>query len=670
MVADTGWAAEAPVPNHNRFIETGESEPANTPLDSSELHGNISARIIGNSAPLRRALRLLRVVAPTDSTVLIQGETGTGKELIAEAIHKCSDRSGGPFVKVNCAAIPAELLESELFGHERGAYTGAMTRSIGRFERAHGGTLFLDEISDLPLVLQPKLLRVLQDTQFERLGGSVTIYSNVRVICATNRSLTEMTNERQFRADLFHRLNVFPIEMPPLRERPEDIRLLAHHFAMNYADRLHKPIRAISEDFMTALVRHSWPGNIRELQNVIERSVILSTGAALIGPPPELPCITRDRSQPSQASATLTLKEAQRSHILQALLRTQGVVGGLHGAAARLGLPRTTLIYKMRCLGISPFQSSSAPGRMRNAGGMSSRRSRAQMHNSNRPICEEDREELPSDRATQAVAPLPQPERRRDHQPSVADFIHAASNWQQSSRSVGPQEAISTVGWLSASILHDLRNPVGTIYAGAEMLMTLETMPNQVKRLVANMHRAAGRMRELLTDITSLTDGNRSKPEICDLREVIASASEAAAAATDNQRVQISLDVPSGIEVLLARSRIERVFFNLIINAFEAMPDGGQVRIGARQAGNYVMADIEDTGPGIPNEIRERIFHPFVTAGKANGLGLGLSLSRKAVLDHGGDLWIETAPGARFVMRFPLNRVACSEEVHPLVRSR
>src|SRR6202051_2651015 len=237
--------------------------------------------IIGNSAALQRVLGLVRVVAPTEATVLIQGETGTGKELIAEAIHECSDRSSGPFVKVNCAAIPSGLLESELFGHERGAYTGAFTRSMGRFERANRGTLFLDEIGDIPLELQPKLLRVIQEKQFERLGGAATIRADVRLICATHRDLSELIEERQFRSDLFYRLSVFPIELPPLRERPEDIQLLVHHFAMGYANRMQKPITAVADEFMAALTRHSWPGNVRELQNLIERSVILSPGPVL-----------------------------------------------------------------------------------------------------------------------------------------------------------------------------------------------------------------------------------------------------------------------------------------------------------------------------------------------------------------------------------------------------
>jgi signal transduction histidine kinase len=218
-----------------------------------------------------------------------------------------------------------------------------------------------------------------------------------------------------------------------------------------------------------------------------------------------------------------------------------------------------------------------------------------------------------------------------------------------------PREAVSTTGWHSASILHDLRNPVGTIYAGAEILMTLDTAPSQVKRLAANMHRAAGRMRELLIDLAGATCGNRSTPEICDIRDIIAAASEAAAGAMDNQRIQILLDVPGQIKLPLARARMKLVFFNLITNALEAMPGGGEVRIGATRNGDYVLVAIEDTGPGIPHEIRDKVFEPFVTAGKKNGLGLGLAFSRQTVLDHGGDIWIEPAAGARFVIRFPLN---------------
>jgi formate hydrogenlyase transcriptional activator len=297
-------------------------------------------------------------VGPTDATVLVEGETGTGKELIAEAIHKCSGRSGGPFVKVNCAAIPAGLLESELFGHERGAYTGAYVRSIGRFERANRGTLFLDEIGDLPLELQPKLLRVMQERQFERLGGASTIHTDVRVICATHQNLTEMIEAQQFRTDLFYRLSVFPIALPPLRERPEDIRLLVHHFAMDYGARMQKPITAVAEEFLKALERHSWPGNVRELQNFIERSVILSTGPVLDGSVAELTCTTHDGSKEPKVSAPVTLEQAERSHIVQTLLQTEGVIGGPNGAAARLGLPRTTLISKMGRLGIRNFERS------------------------------------------------------------------------------------------------------------------------------------------------------------------------------------------------------------------------------------------------------------------------------------------------------------------------
>jgi transcriptional regulator with GAF, ATPase, and Fis domain len=349
MAAQAIWASEAPVINHTASPEV-DAMAANVDRDSNEFYGGFP-RIVGNSAALRRVLGMVRTVAPTDATVLINGETGTGKELIAEAIHKCSDRANGPFVKVNCAAIPAGLLESELFGHERGAYTGAVARSIGRFERANRGTLFLDEIGDLPLELQPKLLRVMQERQFERLGGAATIHTDVRVIFATHRNLVQMVDERQFRADLFYRLSVFPIEIPPLRDRPEDIRLLVHHFAITYAARMDKLITAISEDFMEALVQHSWPGNVRELQNLIERSVILSTGAVLSGSLLEV-------TGTLKLSAAVTLEEAERSHILQTLQQTEGVVGGREGAAARLGLPRTTLISKMKRLGIDRGQSS------------------------------------------------------------------------------------------------------------------------------------------------------------------------------------------------------------------------------------------------------------------------------------------------------------------------
>src|ERR1700756_1555730 len=337
MAAHTSWASEAPALNQTAAFKVEDAASTEVALDD-EFLGLGLPRIVGKSAALRRLLDMVRVVAPTNATVLINGETGTGKELIAEAIHKYSNRSSDPFVKVNCAAIPAGLLESELFGHERGAYTGAVARGIGRFERANRGTLFLDEIGDIPLELQPKLLRVIQERQFERLGGAATIHTDVRVICATHRNLVEMVNERQFRADLFYRLGVFPIGLPPLRDRPEDIRLLAHHFAMDYAARMRKRITGISEEFMKALVLHSWPGNVRELQNVIERSVILSTSGVLSGLLPELPRPTQDVSKWSKISIPITLLDGQISHILQTLQETKGVIGGRNGAAVRLGM--------------------------------------------------------------------------------------------------------------------------------------------------------------------------------------------------------------------------------------------------------------------------------------------------------------------------------------------
>ena len=363
MATQASRASEAPAVNHTESFQIEDATPADVALDNNELCGSGSPRIVGNSAALRRVLGMVRIVAPTNATVLINGETGTGKELIAEAIHKCSERSNGPFVKVNCAAIPAGLLESELFGHERGAYTGAVARGIGRFERANQGTLFLDEIGDLPLELQPKLLRVMQERQFERLGGVATIHTDVRVICATHQNLIEMVGERQFRADLFYRLSVFPIELPPLRDRPQDIRLLIQHFAMDYAARMRKPITAISEDFTEVLVRHSWPGNVRELQNFIERSVILATSSVLNGSPPEPSDTTQDDSEWPKPSAPVTLEDAERTHILGTLLQTEGRVGGRNGAAVRLGLPRTTLISKMMRLGIRTSQKPSTLAR-------------------------------------------------------------------------------------------------------------------------------------------------------------------------------------------------------------------------------------------------------------------------------------------------------------------
>ena len=353
MTAQVSWASAAATANQNAPFE----------IDDVMSCGSGLPRIIGNSGALRRVLDMVRVVAPTDATVLINGETGTGKELIAEAIHKSSDRSKGPFVTVNCAAIPAGLLESELFGHERGAFTGAVARRIGRFERANRGTLFLDEIGDLPLELQPKLLRVIQERQFERLGGAGTIHSDVRVICATHRNLAEMVDQRQFRADLFYRLSVFPVALPPLRERLEDIPLLVHHFVTDCAARMGKQITAISDDFMAVLARHSWPGNVRELQNFIERSVILSLDDVLRGSLPDLARIGQGGPESSNASTPVTMKQLERSHILQALEQTEGKIGGPNGAADLLGLPRTTLMAKMKRLGINRGQSSALPVR-------------------------------------------------------------------------------------------------------------------------------------------------------------------------------------------------------------------------------------------------------------------------------------------------------------------
>ena len=262
MAAQASWAVKIPTINRPPSFEIEDSAPVKVAFDSNELSSSGLPRIVGNSDALHKVLGMVQIVSPTDATVLINGETGTGKELIAEAIHKCSNRSKGPFVKVNCAAIPTGLLESELFGHERGAFTGAVTRSIGRFERANRGTLFLDEIGDLPLELQPKILRVLQERQFERLGSTATIHTDVRVICATHRNLVGMVDSRAFRADLFYRLSVFPIELPPLRERHEDIRLLAHHFAMELPQiACTSRLQLFPEESgMEALVLHSWPG--------------------------------------------------------------------------------------------------------------------------------------------------------------------------------------------------------------------------------------------------------------------------------------------------------------------------------------------------------------------------------------------------------------------------
>jgi formate hydrogenlyase transcriptional activator len=305
-------------------------------------------QIIGNSPALESVLAEVERVAPTDSTVLVLGETGTGKELIARAVHNISRRCGRPFIKLNCAAIPFDLLESELFGHEKGAFTGAIAQKIGRFEMADTGTLFLDEIGDIPLALQPKLLRVLQEQEFERLGSGRTHRVAVRLVAATHRDLTEMVKQNEFRHDLYYRLNVFPITLPPLRERWQDIPLLVSHFAENFARRMGKLIDHIPQETMDAFIEYSWPGNVRELQNLIERAVILSNGGVLPNP------LSASHKDPEPMSSTRGMfTDSQRALILRTLEAAGWVVGGPGGAAARLGLKRTTLISKMKKLGIS-----------------------------------------------------------------------------------------------------------------------------------------------------------------------------------------------------------------------------------------------------------------------------------------------------------------------------
>jgi len=308
----------------------------------------VARPIIGNSWSLRQALKQVEIVAPTDATVLVLGETGTGKELIARAIHDASPRRGRPFIKMNCAAIPSSLLESELFGHERGAFTGAVAQRIGRFELADGGTLFLDEVGEIPLELQPKLLRVLQERELERLGGTLTLRFDVRVVAATNRDLRGMVGTQRFRDDLYYRLNVFPIAIPPLRERPEDIEALVHHFVHQFARRMNRDIDLIPNETLDALRRHPWPGNVRELENVIQRAVILSTGARLTLPP-----IPIEPGPQSHLKEPETLKGKERACIARALQEANWVIGGPRGAAARLGLKRTTLHSLLKRLGLS-----------------------------------------------------------------------------------------------------------------------------------------------------------------------------------------------------------------------------------------------------------------------------------------------------------------------------
>lgn len=304
--------------------------------------------IIGDSAALKQVLKQVEIVAPTDSTALILGETGTGKELIARAIHNLSGRRARTFVKMNCAAIPTGLLESELFGHEKGAFTGAIATKVGRFELADGGTLFLDEVGDIPLELQSKLLRVLQEQEFERLGSTRTIRVNVRLVAATNQDLTAMVAGKQFRSDLYYRLNVFPLTVPPLHERREDIPLLVRYFTQKYSQRMNKQIEQIPSDTLTTLSRYHWPGNVRELENLMERAVILSQGTELHVPLAELKATARGGAQP-----VTTLEAAEREHILRALQEANWVIGGPSGAAARLGMKRTTLQSKMQKLDIA-----------------------------------------------------------------------------------------------------------------------------------------------------------------------------------------------------------------------------------------------------------------------------------------------------------------------------
>lgn len=354
-------------------------------LEEELLSDHNFGEIVGESQALRQVLKLVETVASTDATVLIRGETGTGKELVARALHNLSSRQSRPFIKLNCAAIPTGLLESELFGHEKGAFTGAINHKIGRFELADGGTIFLDEIGDIPAELQPKLLRVLQEQEFERIGGTKTIKVNVRLVSATHRDLQSMANRGEFRSDLFYRLNVFPVTLPPLRERPDDIPALVQHFTRLFSSRMGRTIESIPSSVVEHLSKYSWPGNIRELQNVIERAVILSPGKVLHVPLNDLqldtainrastnghsahvPSISSQIKSPSGSetytdrdsqidsypqSLNPTLADAERTHILSALERSRWVIGGVNGAASLLGLKRTTLQKKMKKLGI------------------------------------------------------------------------------------------------------------------------------------------------------------------------------------------------------------------------------------------------------------------------------------------------------------------------------
>ncbi|HXW93861.1 MAG TPA: sigma 54-interacting transcriptional regulator [Terriglobales bacterium] len=344
-------ASHVPFEEHyNRAQELESSEDKDYPADEPSSEASFE-QIVGRSPALRRVLRQVEVVAPTDSGVLIQGETGTGKELIAQAVHDRSRRRDRPFIKVNCAAIPLGLLESELFGHEKGAFTGAITRKPGRFELADKGTLFLDEVGDIPLELQPKLLRVLQEREFERLGSTRTQQVDVRMIAATHRDLKQMVEEGTFRSDLYYRLYVFPLTVPPLRDRPEDIPFIVRHFVDKYSQRMNRHIETISPRTMEVLTNYAWPGNVRELQNFIERAVILSPGTSLHAPLDELTQETQETVQSSHLHLS-TLEQMEREHVLRALKESKWVTGGPKGAAAKLGMKRTTLAYRIRKLGI------------------------------------------------------------------------------------------------------------------------------------------------------------------------------------------------------------------------------------------------------------------------------------------------------------------------------
>lgn len=339
------------------FLSNTIQEPPSSVYQHVLARGQVQERgwsamngIIGSSPAINQILDHVRTVAPLDSTVLIQGETGTGKELVASAIHNLSSRRRNNFVKFNCAAVPAGLLESDLFGHERGAFTGALTRKLGRFEVADKGTLFLDEIGDMPLDLQAKLLRVLQEQEFERLGSTQTQRVDVRVVAATNCDLKQMVANKQFRSDLYFRLNVFPITIPPLRQRREDIPDLVQAFVTRFSERMNRRIDIVPAPTIEALTRYDWPGNVRELQNFLERSVILSTGPQLQAP---IESLFHSDSTPLNSAEPVTLEQAETTHIIRALQQSNWVIGGPRGAAEKLGLKRTTLIAKMRRLAIT-----------------------------------------------------------------------------------------------------------------------------------------------------------------------------------------------------------------------------------------------------------------------------------------------------------------------------